>query len=71
MRLMLRRYLWGCSLTQIQALTQALILALIAPTDEQSEKAKNLAVDLSPGLTADPPDQCQAEALNSIDRLGV
>ena len=58
-------------MTQTQALTQALILAIIAPTDEQSEKAKNLAIDLSQGLTADQIEQCKDEALNSLERAGV
>ena len=58
-------------MTQIQALTQALILAIIASTDEQSEKAKNLAVDLSKGLTADQVEQCKTNALDSLERVGV
>lgn len=58
-------------MTQTQALTQALILAIIAPTDEQSEKAKNLAIDLSHGLTAKQIEQCKDQALNSLERAGV
>ena len=58
-------------MTQSQALTQALILAIIAPTDEQSEKAKKLATDLSQGLTADQIEQCKDEALNSLEKVGI
>jgi N-acetylglucosamine-6-phosphate deacetylase len=37
-------------MTRIEALAQALTLAIVAPTDEQSEQAVELAEDLAIGM---------------------
>jgi hypothetical protein len=58
-------------MTQTQALTQALILSIIAPDDEKSEKAKNLAIDLAQGLTEIEVEQCKADALDSLEKAGL
>jgi len=50
-------------MTQSQALTQALILALIAPTDEKATQASNLAESIAQGLDFDPVEKCKADAL--------
>ena len=53
----------GDRMTQTQALTQALILALIAPNDEKATQASNLAETIAQGLNSDQVDQCKANAL--------
>lgn len=53
-------------MTQTQALTQALILAIIAPSDEQSKRAVQLAIDLSKGLSAEIINQCKDNALSIV-----
>lgn len=58
-------------MTQIQALTQCLVLALIAPDDEKAQKASDLADQLAHGLTFDQVEQCKANALDSLERVGV
>jgi hypothetical protein len=58
-------------MTQTQALTQALILSIIAPDDEKAEKAKNLAIDLSQGLTEIEVEQCKNDALDSLEKAGL
>lgn len=58
-------------MTQIQALTQALILSIIAPDDEKSQKASDLAEQLAYGLTSDQVEQCKNDALNTIERTGL
>lgn len=58
-------------MTQIQALTQCLVLALIAPDDEKAQKASDLADQLAYGLTFDQVEQCKANALDLLERVGV
>ena len=58
-------------MTQIQALTQCLVLALIAPDDEKAQKASDLAEQLAQGLIFDQVEQCKANALDSLERVGV
>ena len=58
-------------MTQIQALTQCLVLALLAPDDEKAQKASDLAEQLAHGLTFDQVEQCKANALDSLERVGV
>ena len=53
-------------MTQTQALTQALILAIIAPSDDQSKRAVQLAIDLSKGLSAEIISQCKDNALSIV-----
>ena len=50
-------------MTQSQALTKALILALIAPNDEKATQASNLAESIAQGLDFDQVEQCKADAL--------
>lgn len=61
----------GLKMTQIQALTQCLVLALTAPDDQKAEKASNLAEQLAYGLTVDQVEQCKADALDCLERVGV
>ena len=61
----------GVTMTQIEALTQCLVLALIAPDDEKAKKASDLADQLAHGLTFDQVEQCKANALDSLERVGV
>ena len=53
-------------MTQTQAFTEALILAIIAPTDDQSKRAVQLAIDLSKGLSAEIISQCKDNALSIV-----
>ena len=53
----------GQAMTQSQALTNALLLALIAPSDEKANKASELAESIAKGLDFDQVEQCKAQAL--------
>jgi len=54
---------------QIQALTQALYLALIAPTDHQSRLAVQLGDQFAVGLSSEAIENCKAKALQmAIDQ---
>lgn len=53
-------------MTQSQALTKALILALIAPDDQKAEQASNLAEQIAYGLTDDQVEHCKNEALELV-----
>jgi hypothetical protein len=53
-------------MTQIDALTKALILALIAPDDQKAQKASNLAEQLAFGLSVDQVEQCKNQALELV-----
>ena len=55
-------------MTQTEALTQSLVLAITAPTDNQANMAGELAERIAHGLTVEAVKQCQADAL---DFLGV
>ena len=50
-------------MTQSQALTQALILALSAPDDQKAEQASQLAEQIAFGLSVDQVEHCKKEAL--------
>lgn len=50
-------------MTQTQALTKALILALIAPSDEKAIQASDLAESIAKGLSFSQVEQCKADAL--------
>lgn len=54
-------------MTQTQALTKALILALIAPSDEQASRASDLAESIAHGLDFAQVEQCKADALAMIE----
>lgn len=45
-----------------EALTQALVLAITAPSDQQMQKALNLASQLAAGLSLAQVEQCKAKA---------
>lgn len=50
-------------MTNAQALTQALILAIIAPDDLRAQKAIQLSEELAMRLNSAEVDQCKADAL--------
>lgn len=50
-------------MTQTQALTKALILALTAPTDEKAAQAAELAEQIAQGLTKKQVENCKKSAL--------
>ena len=54
-------------MTQSQALTKALILALIAPSDEKATQASDLAESIAQGLDFAQVEQCKADALAMIE----
>ena len=45
-----------------EALTQALVLAITAPSEQQMKKALNLAGSLAAGLSLAQVEQCKAQA---------
>jgi hypothetical protein len=53
----------GLKMTQSQALTQALLLALTAPSDQKSQMASDLAEQIAYGLTEKQVNQCKVAAL--------
>jgi hypothetical protein len=54
-------------MTQTQALTRALVLALCAPTDAKAQLAVELAEQFAHGLNAATVEQCKADALAEVD----
>ena len=58
-------------MTQIEALTQCLVLALTAPNDQKAQKASDLAEQIAQGLTVDQVEQCKVDALDCLERVGV
>ena len=58
-------------MTQIEALTQCLMLALVAPDDQKAQKASDLAEQIAQGLTVDQVEQCIIAALECLERVGV
>jgi len=53
-------------MTQTQALTQALILAIIAPDDDRAHHASRLAESIAQGLNHAQVEQCKLDALEMI-----
>jgi hypothetical protein len=53
-------------MTQIQALTQALILALTAPSDQKAQMASELAEQIAYGLTKKEVSQCKVAAIKFL-----
>ena len=51
-------------MTQIDALTQCLVLALTAPNDQKAQKASDLAEQIAQGLTIDQVEKCKVAALD-------
>ena len=58
-------------MTQIDALTKCLVLALTAPDDQKAQKASDLAEQIAQGLTVDQVEQCKVAALDCLERVGV
>jgi hypothetical protein len=54
-------------MTQIDALTQCLILAITAPTDEKANQASQLAEQIAQGLTKKQVNQCKKKALEILE----
>jgi hypothetical protein len=52
-------------MTQSQALTQALILALTAPDDQKAQMASGLAEQIAQGLTKNQVEKCKKAALKA------
>jgi hypothetical protein len=46
-------------------------LALVAPDDQKAQKASDLAEQIAQGLTVDQVEQCKADALDCLERVGV
>jgi len=53
-------------MTQIEALTKCLVLALTAPNDQKAQQASELAEKLALGLTVDQVESCKFEALEFV-----
>jgi hypothetical protein len=53
-------------MTQTQALTQALILAITAPDDDRAHHASRLAESIAQGLNHAQVEQCKLDALEII-----
>lgn len=51
-------------MTQIDALTKCLVLALIAPNDQKAQQAAELAEQIAYGLTLDQVEKCKVAALD-------
>lgn len=58
-------------MTQLQALTQCLVLAITAPDDHKAQRASELAEQIAHGLTVDQVEQCKVAALDCLERVGV
>ena len=56
----------GQSMTQTQALTKALILAITAPDDDRAHQAARLAESIAQGLNSDQVEKCKLDALEMI-----
>ena len=57
----------GEKMTQIQALTQCLVLAITAPSDEKAQMASDLAEQIAKGLTIKQVNQCKKKALELLE----
>jgi hypothetical protein len=54
-------------MTQLQALTQCLVLAITAPNDEKAQLASDLAEQIAKGLTKKQVNQCKKKALQILE----
>ena len=54
-------------MTQIDALTQCLVLAIIAPNDEKANQASQFAEQIAQGLTKKQVNQCKKKALELLE----
>jgi hypothetical protein len=59
----------GHKMTQLQALTQCLVLAITAPDDHKAQRASELAEQLARGLSVDQVEDCKAQALELVEAL--
>tara|TARA_R110000822_G_scaffold306726_1_gene433183 strand:+ start:1206 stop:1379 length:174 start_codon:yes stop_codon:yes gene_type:complete len=50
-------------MTKIELLTQAMVLAITAPSDKQADQAVSLVENLAASLTLGQVEQCKAQAL--------
>ncbi len=57
----------GHKMTQLQALTQCLVLAISAPTDEKAQLASDLAEQIALGLTKKQVNQCKKKAIEILE----
>ena len=57
----------GEKMTQMDALTQCLVLAITAPTDEKANQASQLAEQIAQGLTKKQVNQCKKKALEVLE----
>ena len=57
----------GEKMTQMDALTQCLVLAITAPTDEKANQASQLAEQIAQGLTQKQVNQCKKKALEVLE----
>lgn len=53
-------------MTQIEALTKALVLAITAPTEAKAAKAVQLAEALARGMTKAQMERAKADALRQV-----
>lgn len=56
-------------MSKTEALTQALVLAITAPSDQQAQEALDLAGSLAVGLSLAQVEQCKAKAQGIIDGI--
>ena len=59
----------GHKMTQLQALTQCLVLAITAPDDHKAQRASELAKEIARGLSVDQVEDCKAQALELVEAL--
>ena len=59
----------GHKMTQLQALTKCLVLAITAPDDHKAQRASKLAEQLARGLSVDQVEDCKAQALELVEAL--
>ena len=59
----------GHKMTQLQALTKCLVLAITAPDDHKAQRASELAEQLARGLSVDQVEDCKAQALELVEAL--
>jgi len=57
----------GLKMTQLQALTQCLVLAITAPDDQKAQIASEMAEQIAYGLTSDQVDLCKQKALALLE----
>ena len=54
-------------MSQIEAFTQCLVLAITAPTNEKATQASQLAEQIAQGLTKKQVNQCKKKALEILE----